>query len=219
MVPCIFGNIDNLVPFQDFNTMTSVWFLPPVIIGLMASIINLSRRSALLNLVALAIQYMAVFFLMTDLRTIGLAFVKLLVGLAAVSLLFISLSSINKIDIRFKFHYPSVSEAFRATSGLVMITIILLFLPDIKAIIFPAINDLLLLMSFCLMIIGLIQIGTSQKPLFIFIGLLTFISGFELLYAALEFSVLLESIFAGVNLGLALVASYCLIKDAEEELP
>lgn len=44
-----------------------------------------------------------------------------------------------------------------------------------------------------------------QSHFYIILGLLTFLSGFELLYAALELSLLLEALFAGINLGLALV--------------
>ena len=40
------------------------------------------------------------------------------------------------------------------------------------------------------------------------IGLLTFLSGFEILYAALENSVLVAGLLAAINLGLALVGAY-----------
>jgi len=66
-----------------------------------------------------------------------------------------------------------------------------------------------------LILFGLFQMGTITEPLYLAIGLLTFLSGFELLYASLEFSRILEALFTAVNLSLALVGSYFIIKDVE----
>ena len=52
-------------------------------------------------------------------------------------------------------------------------------------------------------------------PLRVILGLFTALSGFELLYASLEFSRVLEVLFAAVNLSLALVGSYFIVKDSE----
>jgi hypothetical protein len=57
---------------------------------------------------------------------------------------------------------------------------------------------------------GLVQLGMTTRPLRVLVGLLTVLSGFELLYAAVERSVLVAGLLALVTLGLALVGAYLL---------
>ena len=65
--------------------------------------------------------------------------------------------------------------------------------------------------SFILISIGLLQLSLSSHPLLVTIGLLTALSGFEIIYAVVEASILVAGLMAGVNLGLALVGAYLLI--------
>ena len=62
---------------------------------------------------------------------------------------------------------------------------------------------------------GLLQLGTIREPFYLAIGILTFLSGFELLYSALEFSYLLEALLVAVNLLLAIVGAFFIVKNAE----
>ncbi len=57
---------------------------------------------------------------------------------------------------------------------------------------------------------GLLLLGLSQQDLEIILGLLTVLTGFEVLYASLETSVLLAALLTLVHLGLALAAAYLL---------
>ena len=57
---------------------------------------------------------------------------------------------------------------------------------------------------------GLLHLGVTTRPLRVLLGLLTTLSGFELLYAAVENSVLVAGLLALVTLGLALVGAYLL---------
>jgi hypothetical protein len=70
--------------------------------------------------------------------------------------------------------------------------------------------------SFILIGIGLLQLSLSSNPLRVIIGLLTALSGFEILYAVIESSILVMGLLAGVNLGLALVGAYLLIAPTME---
>jgi len=88
-------------------------------------------------------------------------------------------------------------------------------LPALQSEVFPQSSLPLLLASFSLLVLGLFQASLIAEPFYVIIGLLTFLSGVELLYASLELSILLEALFAGVNLGLALVGAFFVIKDAE----
>jgi hypothetical protein len=65
---------------------------------------------------------------------------------------------------------------------------------------------------------GLLHLGVSNHILRVTLGLMTILSGFEILYATVEGSILVAAMLAIINLGLALVGSYLLIaSNAEEE--
>jgi hypothetical protein len=67
--------------------------------------------------------------------------------------------------------------------------------------------------------VGLLQLGTSAQILPVVIALLTALGGFEILYAALEGSILVAALLAVVNLGLGLVGAYLLNASTPEEVP
>jgi hypothetical protein len=58
---------------------------------------------------------------------------------------------------------------------------------------------------------GLLHLGITGRILRVTIGLMTVLSGFEIIYAAVEGSVLVAALLAVINLGLALVGAYLLI--------
>ena len=71
--------------------------------------------------------------------------------------------------------------------------------------------------SLLLIGMGLLHLGISASVLRVIMGLLTTLSGFEILYSAVEGSVLVAALLAVVNLGLALVGAYLLIASSAEE--
>ena len=64
---------------------------------------------------------------------------------------------------------------------------------------------------------GLLHLGLTNHPFRVTLGLLTVLSGFEILYAAVETSTLVAGLLAGINLGLALVCAYLLVAPLLEE--
>jgi hypothetical protein len=60
------------------------------------------------------------------------------------------------------------------------------------------------------MAMGLLQLGFSQEQGAAALGLLTSLAGFELLYVALEPSLALRAVLAGIMLGIAVVSSVLL---------
>jgi hypothetical protein len=66
---------------------------------------------------------------------------------------------------------------------------------------------------------GLLQLGMTTHPLRVVLGLLTLLSGFEILYAAVEVSVLVTGLLALINLGMALVGSYLVNVESMEQTP
>ena len=73
--------------------------------------------------------------------------------------------------------------------------------------------------SFILISFGLLQVSLTSHPLRVIIGILTLLSGFEIIYAAVESSTLVTGLLAGVNLGLALVGAYMLVAPSMESNP
>lgn len=59
--------------------------------------------------------------------------------------------------------------------------------------------------------LGLLQLGMSATSFGVGLGLLTLLSGFEILYAIVESSALVAGFLAAVTLGLALVTAYLLV--------
>lgn len=185
---------------------------------LLAAEVNLTRRQWLVNLIALAVQYLAMFLLLTSVRSLTLSAIKLLVGWMATLVLYITLASVGEF-YALKRQQLTSGQLFRMLAGLFMVIFTVVLLPQIQNQLFTQSSQPLLLAAIGTMLLGLLQVSMITEPFYIILGLLTFLSGFELLYASLELSLLLEALFAGVNLGLALVGAYFLVKDAEDEQP
>jgi hypothetical protein len=62
---------------------------------------------------------------------------------------------------------------------------------------------------------GMLQIGLSRNIVRTILGLLTFLGGFEILYAALESSVLVSGLLAIINISLAWLVIYFLTATGE----
>jgi hypothetical protein len=71
--------------------------------------------------------------------------------------------------------------------------------------------------SLLLVGMGLLQLGINAQPFRVILGLLTIMSGFEILYAAVESSTLVAALLSAVNLGLALTGAFFLNMPQEEK--
>jgi len=71
--------------------------------------------------------------------------------------------------------------------------------------------------GFILIGMGMLQLGFTARPLPTILGLLTIISGFEVLYAEVETSLLVAGLIAAISLGLAFVCAYLLLAPTMEE--
>lgn len=182
---------------------------------LLSAAINLARRQWALNLLALVLQSISLFLIMLEVRSPLQAATKLIVGLMASLMLFITLASTGKIESLLVTHKLTSGEVFRGSIALFLILISYIAAPGLQVSAFPQSSQLILTASLGLMVLGVFQMGTITEPLYLVIGLLTFLSGFELLYASFEYSRLLEALFSAVNLSLALVGSYSIVKDSE----
>ena len=151
--------------------------------------------------IALSVLYLAVFWLVTLNWPIGMAAVKLVVGLMASAVLATTQSNTGENT-----SMPRSGQIFRAIAAVLLWIVVFSASPTLMAL--AHVRQETSLGSLMLMSMGLLQMGMNRQPARVVIGLLCFLAGFEILYAALESSVLVAGLLAAINLSLALVGAY-----------
>ena len=158
------------------------------------------------NLGLMSAQYFGMFILVSQTWPFGLASVKLVTGWMACAALGVTRLGLADGESPIETAWPQ-GRAFRLFAASIVITLVLAASPNVEALI-PGIHPSVVRAGFLLAGMGLLHLGITAEPLRVALGLLTFLSGFEVLHASIETSVLLAGLFAVVNLGLALVGSY-----------
>ncbi len=190
------------------QTLSLVAFVLIVI----TSMVILIFRDWRIVAVALAVQYLAAFTLVTRSWPIGMSVVKLIVGWMSTAA--ISLSYFRKEETALAEESTS-SFVFRGLAGLLVILVVFITAPSLQANIFPQLSLVTLQGGLMLMGMALMQLGTNSNPFLTIVSLLSMLSGFEVIYAGLELSTLLTGLLAIVNLGLALVGVYFIVKTGD----
>jgi hypothetical protein len=153
--------------------------------------------------IALSVQYLAVFWLVTLSWPIGMAMVKLVVGLMASAVL---ATTQPGVDASHSLEVPFSGRLFRILAALLMWIVVFSIFPAVENL--ARVGQATSLGSTLLLGMGLLQMGMNRQSARVVIGLLTFLAGFEVLYAAQESSVLVAGLLAIINLSLALVGAY-----------
>jgi len=184
----------------------------PMILATIASLSLLWTNRWRFNIAAIAVQYLAVFWFVSQVWPIGLASIKLIAGWMSSAMLAAAITASERPDA-----VPPVlsSRIFRVIGGVFVLILAISAAPlaaDWIAAPLPAIITSLLLIG-----MGLLQLGSTNNPLRVIIGLLTILSGFEIVYAAGVASVLVTGLLALVTLGLALAGGYWLSLATSEE--
>jgi hypothetical protein len=159
---------------------------------------------------ALAVQYLAVFYLVSLSWPISLAVVKLIVGWMATAA--IGLTCMRQMGHEEAVETPS-SLLFRGLSGLMVILVIFVVSTPLQDSIFPNLPLVIIRSGSMLIGMALMQLGTNARPYLTIMSLLSFLAGFEVIHAGLERSTLLIGLMAAINLGLALVGVYFIMKE------
>ena len=178
------------------------------------SMVNLILREWRINAVALAVQYLAAFYLITLSWPVGLSIIKLIVGWMATTA--IALTSLRQMK-GMTTSEPSASLVFRGLAGIIVILVIFVLAPGLQESIFPEIELVIVQGGLMLMGMSLMQLGTSADPYLNIISLLSLLAGFDIIYAALERSTLLTGLLVVLNLGLALVGVYFISQSSTEK--
>ena len=165
------------------------------------------------SLVFLAVQYLGVFWLVQNHWPITMAAAKLVTGWMACAILGIAQLSANK-TAEPETSWPQ-GRLFRLfTAGLALLVALILAL---RAATWLRLSLPVSWGGLLLIVMGLLYLGNTAQTFRVILGLLTVLAGFEILYAAVESSILVAALLAVVNLGLALSGAY-LIGEAEEQL-
>lgn len=171
----------------------------------------LFNRDWRISLGALALQYLAAFWLVTRHLPFVMGSAKLITGwmvVAALGMTRLELSSAEE-DGKEKSSLPR-GQWFRVILIFVVALVTASATPRIESAI-PGLGLPVIAGSLLLIGAGAIHLGMTSDTLNVILGLLTMLTGFEILYAAIESSILVTGLLAVTNLGLGIAGSYLLI--------
>jgi hypothetical protein len=189
---------------------------PAFVLVVIAAMVILIFKDWRINTTALGLQYLGAFVLVSLSWPIGMAVVKLIVGWMATAAIATTCLRQKRNE---SVSEPSASLFFRGLAGLLVVLLIFIVAPELQAQVFPRVDLMILQGGLMLMGMSLIQLGVNSEPYLIVISLLSFLTGFEVIHAALELSTLLTGLFVIVNLGLALVGIYFIASAGEPDQP
>jgi hypothetical protein len=155
----------------------------------------------------LAIQYVGVFGLVGVSWPLEIAVVKLVAGWMAAAVLFLTYQSLPSAVRHPRLTAGRPGYLFMSFAALLIGLTMYSSLP-IATRWFLGATPAQVLGGVWLLGLGTLQLSFSRQDIRIVIGLLTVISGFEILYATLEASVLMTGLLAVLNIGLAFVGAY-----------
>lgn len=162
------------------------------------------------SLMGLALLFLASFIFYLQVWPFTMSAVKLITGWMAVTILFFT-------PIREDRPQPGLSGKQIFKSLAMIFLWLVAFLITSKVNQFFQIKPEILFAAIAIFSCGLLQLGMTTYPFYIIIGVLTVFAGFELLYASIETSILINGLLAAVNLLVALVGSYLLSLKPEGE--
>lgn len=175
----------------------------------------LLRRDWRWNIGFLAAQYLGFFWLVQTSWSFSLAAVKLVTGWMICAVL--GIAHINAEEEKIAETSWPQGQLFRLAVISLILTVTFaggIGLGDWLGMPIPTAWGGLLLIG-----MGLLHTGITTQPFRVIVGLLTALSGFEIIYAAVESSALVAGLLAVINLGLALAGAYFLSHQAEKVEP
>jgi hypothetical protein len=190
------------------------WFA--VILLAITSVGLLLARDWRWLIIFLSTQYFGMLILTLQHWPLGMASVKVVAGWMSAAILGMTRSGLPREDRAERSNVLPRGRLFRLFAAAMVLLIVSSVTPRVDVIMadagFAVTSGSLLLVG-----MGLLHLGVSNHILRVTLGLMTALSGFEILYATVEGSILVAGLLAIINLGLALVGSYLLIASNVEE--
>jgi hypothetical protein len=191
--------------------------LAAVVLVSLTSVYNLISRDWRRSIGCLALQYFGVFLLVNTSWPLEMAVAKMVAGWMAGAILWVAMSSMPEVRLD--------SEKSIKFGAIFRILAVIILALAVTALVLHSESWLSTASapvrwgSFMLIAMGLLQLSLTSHPLRVIIGLLTSLSGFEIIYAVIETSTLVTGLLAVVTLALALVGAYLLISPTMEKSP
>ena len=183
-----------------------------ILAAVAAALLMLLSDSWRWTIAGLAIQYLVVFLLVAQIWPIGLAAIKLVAGWLTGVLLSMAIAQTQLEETLF---FPRSARIFRLFSAGLVLMVIFAITPSVNT--WLPVPYHYLMIGLMLIGMGILQFGISQRPLRVILGLLTLLSGFEVIYSSLEGSALLAAILAAITLALGLIGSTILLNERPQE--
>jgi hypothetical protein len=184
-----------------------------LLIALITSTSLLLQRDWRWGIGLLATQYLCIFWLVQTHWPVSMAAAKLVTGWMACAIL--GIAQINKNPAEEAEASWPQGRLFRLFTAGIMVAAT--FALSLRTSGWLGLSTPIAWGSLLLIGMGLLQLGISAHPFRVILGLLTVLAGFEILYAAVESSVLVAALLVTVNLGLALTGAYFLNLPQEEK--
>jgi hypothetical protein len=193
--------------------LTFAWIA--VVTILITSIGLLLTRDWRWSIILLAIQYLGMFILTLQHWPLGMASAKVVAGWMSAAILGMTRSGMPSLNFDEQSFWPR-GRLFRLLAAGMVLLIISAATPSVDTIMadagYAVTGGSLLLIG-----MGLLHLGITSYILRVVIGLMTVLSGFEILYSAVEGSILVAALLAIINLGLALVGAYLLVAENSQQ--
>ncbi len=189
--------------------------LPAVILLVITSVILVLGWDWRVSLGALGLQYLGVFVLVGLTWPQEMAVIKLVTGWISAAVLGMELVNLppgQNLQVR----GPFSSLLFKLILSGMVVFANLNFAPQLGRWMLQTSYEQILGGLF-LTGMGLLHLGISDHPFRVSVGLLTFLSGFEIFFATIETSALVTGFLAVFSLGIALVGSYLMVAPTIEE--
>lgn len=158
-------------------------------------------------IIFLSAQYIGVFFLVLQHWPLGMATVKVIAGWMGAAILGMTRSNLEEEE---EINILPQGRFFRLISAGFVGLIAASGAPLIDSMMADA-GIVVSGGSLLLIGMGLLHLGITDQVMRVTIGLMTVLAGFEILYSAVESSILVAALLAVINLGLALVGSYLMV--------
>lgn len=189
--------------------------VPAVILVFITATVIIISWDWRVSIFSLGIQYLCVFVLVSLSWPMETAAVKVVAGWMAGAVLGLALLNLPQdtidgkpmlvSDILFRLVAAILAGLFAFTGGARLVN----WLPEMNI---QSGYGAMILIS-----LGLLHLGLTTNPFRVVLGLLTLLSGFEILYAVVESSILITGLLAIVTLGLAIIGAYLLTAPTMEE--
>ncbi|GAB4457484.1 MAG: hypothetical protein Kow0070_09720 [Anaerolineales bacterium] len=154
----------------------------------------------------LAAQYVGIFVLALQHLPLGMATVKVIAGWMGAAVLAMTRSNFEEEEDASESLLPQ-GRLFRLIAAAIVNLVAFAAAPQVDAAMGGA-GSTVSSGSLLLIGMGLLHLGITDQPMRVTAGLMTVMAGFEVLYAAVENSVLVAALLATINLGLALTGAY-----------